>query len=700
MIIIFILLLGSLSWSAHAEGLPETIVRRYPVGEMRSCAATLTITSNASMWAYEVKLDQNEWRLGPRFALEKNSKGSVITGLVGREVLHHTIPSLTTGPHRIEVRAIDKTGRRDRSPFVAEWTVHEPVLEFVSQMPPRVAPLSDHWVEVKSTSAKYAFDYSIDDGLWQYGDANIKGGRKGVLVGDKMDDILRLIFVEAPRTERQRVRASGVTGSHSISLRPVDQCGNRGAAVSSTWVTSWASTLMHEHPPSGVVSQSAVVFAASSDLPSFFVEYSLNGGEWVRSSKVSKPGVPVRVELSQLEEGSHELHIRALDSYGRPDYQTKDYIWTMDNSLPVLHVTSALPSRSSPATLEVAIEIEDASPTTLYFQLDGGQEWSVEVLTKNKARWYHRLELKQLSDGEHSLRVRAVDLAGNWDDLGSQAEDEENQGGMVVPFSVDAAPPTTHMAEGPERYTSDRLARFWFTVSERRSTMMYSLDDAPFQKASDPMLEFANLADGPHSMRVYCIDAAGNEEQEHLLHQWNVDTIPPHTAIHAGWGTLDSPKFAVSGLPGDGETWDSFVYNFEYRVDDDDWVPGERHTRLGPGYEVMLSGLSPGQHVFTARALDLAGNVDTQPASHSFNTPVPATGSWAASASEVEMSSLDSNAKNQPSVGQAQMAESFGSDVARAMDDNYKEESRGWFGFRTPRRTFGARSKFLGELRR
>ena len=62
-----------------------------------------------------------------------------------------------------------------------------------------------------------------------------------------------------------------------------------------------------------------------------------------------------------------------------------------------------------------------------------------------------------------------------------------------------------------------------------------------------------------------------------------VDTAAPHTAIHPGWGTPERPRFAVKGLPGDGETWESFVYNFEYRVDGNEWIQGEKLTRLGPG---------------------------------------------------------------------------------------------------------------------
>merc|ERR1719183_74270 len=119
---------------------------------------------------------------------------------------------------------------------------------------------------------------------------------------------------------------------------------------------------------------------------------------------------------------------------------------------------------------------------------------------------------------------------------------------------------------------------------------MYSLDGSEFQPSA-AMLEFTGLANGKHVLHVYCTDEAGNRERNPFVYTWTVDTAAPHTEIHAGWGTVQQPRFAISALPGDGESWDSFVYNFEYKVDDGEWVRGEKNTRLGPGYEVALYNL-------------------------------------------------------------------------------------------------------------
>ncbi|KAK3244113.1 hypothetical protein CYMTET_46262 [Cymbomonas tetramitiformis] len=78
--------------------LPETIVRRFPSGDTRSCAATITVASNEALWAYEFRSDGEPWRLGPQFSLERTAGGAVISGMASRQVRQHTLSGLKTGP--------------------------------------------------------------------------------------------------------------------------------------------------------------------------------------------------------------------------------------------------------------------------------------------------------------------------------------------------------------------------------------------------------------------------------------------------------------------------------------------------------------------------------------------------------------------------------------------------------------------------
>jgi len=651
----------------YPQALPDTIVRRFPTGNTRSCTATLTITSNVSRWAYEVRLDDQPWTLGPNFELQAGSASAVaVNSLAGKKVLQHTLSNLPAGDHRVEVRTLDEHGQRDASPFVTEWKVSEPTLEFVSAMPDRMQPNSDSWVEVKSGTSRYAFEYKIDNGPWQYGDANAKNKGKKTLGTDS------LVFTESPRTERQRVRSS-TEGVHTIYLRAVDECGNRGQTISSSWTTSWVSTKMLLVPPIGAVRERSLAVSLQGDTKIYSYEYKLNGASWVKGKHLQSTQI-AHFELSELSEGPQHLLVRAIDAYGRPSSDTKEYHWSVDNTPPTTSIRDSPRVEGTTATIE--FDVSDASDTTHQYSLDEG-EW---VATDER-----RLVLKKVADGDHAVLIRSIDAAGN-----------EELGSVEATFSIDAAPPTTHIAQGPERYTTDRNARFWLTMSEK-GKLMYSLDGSEFQP-SEALLEFTGLEDGKHVLHVYSTDDAGNRQRNPFVYSWTVDTVAPHTAIHAGWGSVQQPRFAVSALPGDGESWDSFVYNFEYKVNYGEWIRGEKHTRLGPGYQVVPLGLGPGLHTITARGVDLAGNVDPHPASQVFSIPEPNRAMAAQSPFHNE--AVNPKPTNSASTVSDMMIDVEDTLAFPDLQEPFEEESSGWFFFKAPRRMVGSRSKFIGELRR
>lgn len=583
---------------------PETIVRRFPSGDTRSCAATITVASNEALWAYEFRSDGEPWRLGPQFSLERTAAGAVISGMASRQVLQHTLSGLKTGAHNIEIRVMDQNGQRDATPFSTVWTVHPPTIKVLSDIPERAVPNSDYWLELKSDSAKYAFEYKINDGAWQLGEAY----KRGIRALHGSDNLQGVKFTEFPRAERQRLRMAD-EGEHTIWLRAVDECGNRGEEISVPFRTAYVTTSIPTKPPSGVISAAEVKFSVQGDTATFGFEYKHNGGPWLKGTKRLLPSsIPAPAVLTGLIDGEHTLQIRAVDGHNRPDYRQHEFSWIVDRTPPVTR-----PSENGPKIegqrVSLEWESEDASACTFTYSIDGGK-WQP---TKESIASFAGLD-----DGEHVVRVRSIDAAGN--------EEEE---GALFTFAIDASPPTTVIAQAPDRFTSDSDARFWLTASERNAHMKYSLDSAPFQDTG-PLLEFLQLDEGQHSLRVYSIDLAGNVEREAVSFVWNIDRVAPRTVIHAGWGTLEQPRFAVSAQPGEGETKHSLVtYDFEYSLDDGEWVLGEKTLRLGPGYEVRFENLSPGIHTLQARSLDRAGNIDLTPATHVFEIPKPQS-SWRA----------------------------------------------------------------------
>ncbi len=126
----------------------------------------------------------------------------------------------------------------------------------------------------------------------------------------------------------------------------------------------------------------------------------------------------------------------------------------------------------------------------------------------------------------------------------------------------------------------------------------------PFATCTSPQT-LATLADGPHTFTVRATDAAGLTDPTPATRSFTVDTAAPNTAIDEGPnGTTPqtTPQFTFfSNEPGS---------TFECRVD-----AGAFETCTTPR---MLAALADGEHTFSVRAIDAAGNTDQTPATRTF----------------------------------------------------------------------------------
>jgi hypothetical protein len=123
---------------------------------------------------------------------------------------------------------------------------------------------------------------------------------------------------------------------------------------------------------------------------------------------------------------------------------------------------------------------------------------------------------------------------------------------------------------------------------------------------------YTNLADGQHTFQVYSRDDAGNHDASPATRTWRVDTTAPGTAIGSGpdEGTVTQSRaasFAFTSTEGG---------TFECQLD-------------GTGYSTCESprayvGLDEGDHTFSVRARDAAGNVDGSPATRTWRVDATA----------------------------------------------------------------------------
>lgn len=206
-----------------------------------------------------------------------------------------------------------------------------------------------------------------------------------------------------------------------------------------------------------------------------------------------------------------------------------------------------------------------------------------------------------LSEAAHSFEVRAI-VSGNPDPTPASRS-----------FTVDLTNPDTTIDSGPGGPTNDPTPDFTFSSNEPGSTFKCRVDSDPFQTCTTPFTT-ANLSDAPHTIDVYAIDPAGNEDPTPDSRSFTVDTTPPDTMINSGPSgpiNTSAPQFTFSS--------DDNTATFECKID------------FGPFNPCTTPYTTPtlpdGPHTVQVRAVDPAGNEDPTPDSRSFtiDTTAPDT---------------------------------------------------------------------------
>lgn len=213
-----------------------------------------------------------------------------------------------------------------------------------------------------------------------------------------------------------------------------------------------------------------------------------------------------------------------------------------------------------------------------------------------------------LDEGARTLRVAAVDAAGNQDPTP-----------VTRTVVVDSIAPTTTITGGPEGPVADTTPTLTFTVADALPnagppTAECAVDDGAFTPCTSAWTT-PGLTPGAHVLRVRAVDAAGNPDASPATRDVVVDTAPPETGFSSG----PVPGAAVTTTtPSYGLSSSESPATFSCAVDagtaapcDSPWAPE----------------LAQGPHTLRVTASDAAGNADATPATRTVtvDTVAPTT---------------------------------------------------------------------------
>jgi outer membrane protein assembly factor BamB len=454
---------------------------------------------------------------------------------------------LSDGAHKFEVRAVDMQGLRDETPVVVTWSIDATGPQtFMDQVPALL---------VGGGGSVFSF----------YSDATDVSRFECQL------DLSGFSICSSPWAYLQLG-----DGSHTFGVRAIDTAGNIGPGVSYQWSvdSSLPETNIMQFPPPMSGSSDASFWFLSPDGDVSAFECSLDAASFVVCTSPHTE--------TNLASGPHVFQVRAIDNVGNPDPSPAIANWNIDLTRPDTLIDSgpaAITNNNSPA-----FTFSSAATDLNYFEcsLDG----SAFVQCQGFQTYFG------LSEGPHSLGVRAVDTSGNVDLTPAEMN-----------WAIDTIAPDTNIVSGPSDPSTSQVSLVFNSPDADGQLFDCQLDGAAWAPCVSPWQP--TVSPGWHWAYIRARDLAGNVDWSQASFGWNVDTTVPQTI-------LDTTPPGRTGFSEAKFTFHSPDFDvIEYACSVDDGA----FSACGSPFEVLLT---PGTHSFEVAAVDNAGNQDASPERYDF----------------------------------------------------------------------------------
>jgi hypothetical protein len=272
-------------------------------------------------------------------------------------------------------------------------------------------------------------------------------------------------------------------GSHTLEVRATDPGLNTDPTPDSrtfTVDTAPPDTTI-AGGPDGVTADSTPTFTLQSSEPSSTFECRIDGGAF---SSCSSP-----YTTPALADGGHTLEVKATDPALNTDPTPDTRTFTVDTNPPETTISGGPAGATADRTPTFTLGADEPG-SSFECKLDGGAFAACSSPFTTPA----------LSDGSHTLSVRAADPATN-----------EDPTPATRAFRVDATAPQTTITAAPKAKlkTKRRKAKVSLSFAANEpGRFECSLDGAAFTACSSP--QTAKVGKGKHVWAVRAIDRVGN----------------------------------------------------------------------------------------------------------------------------------------------------------------------------------------------
>lgn len=286
-------------------------------------------------------------------------------------------------------------------------------------------------------------------------------------------------------------------GQHTIDVRAFDHLSHSKEASVVVNVDDTPPTLDISSPTEGeyLFSSDVMVSWSGSDAGSGIDHYEarLDGGSWVNK------GTDISHEFTDVPDGGHNVQVKAVDAIDNTATESVDFnVDTSDPSISINTPSENMNISQNSVTLEWNATDSGSGVDRFEIRADDGNWMDIGDHTSH--------ELDGLSNGSHTVDVKAIDAAGNIDI-------------DTVNFTVDTMSPmiSIHTPSADEILEKKDVNINWTGDDEHSGIQYYEIriDDGAWKDVGDKTsYTFEDLSAGEHSVMVKAVDNAGNERVE------------------------------------------------------------------------------------------------------------------------------------------------------------------------------------------
>jgi len=377
-------------------------------------------------------------------------------------------------------------------------------------------------------------------------------------------------------------------GSNSLSFSARDPAGNTSYAYRTVILDTIPPQINITNPTEGKAVNTPTLNVTGSiiDANKDTVTVEVNNGS-------PQPLTLIGSNFSgtvTLNPGTNTLAFNATDKAGNSTRVTRSV--SLDTDTPALAITSPISGAILSGTATITVESNDGSSgiASVTLLVDGQLQ-----TTLNQPPFSFTLDTSMLPSGLHTITVRATDGAGN------QAE-------TSVSVTVDNTAPIVAITSPASGAFVSGLITVSVQASDAISGMasvsvyvdgllQATLNQPPFNFPLNTLM----FISGSHTLTARAVDNSGNQSEAGVIISF--DHVAPAVSITSpASGTMVSGLVTVSVEASDSI---SGVASVTLYVDSQ---PYSTLNQPSFNFTVDTSGLVPGPHTFTARALDRVGN--------------------------------------------------------------------------------------------